>query len=147
MKFDYPRYLVEPSPAAPDTNILYRPVIRVRMSGPKASRSIWALLDTGADESYITESLANKLGVTPVSDKQGTINSASGEMLAWYGTLSLAITDGVEQHQFPITMGVVPQDWSEMILGHVGFFEHFDANFSYTDRVVTISRRSTNHTA
>ena len=142
MKFDYPEYHVEPSPAAPETTSLNRLVIRVRMGGPKASRSIWALLDTGADESYITESIAEKLGVTPVSDEHGTINSASGRMLAWYGNVSLEVTDGEEQHNLPVTVGVVPQDWSEMILGHLGFFEHFDAAFSDMDKVVSLTRRS-----
>lgn len=142
MKFDYPEYHVEPSPAAPGKTSVYRPVVRVRMTGPKASRTMWALLDTGADESYITESLAKKLGVTSISDDRGTINSASGEMLAWYGTLSLEITDGDERHQFPMTVGVVPQDWTEMILGHLGFFEHFDAHFSDADRIVTLTARS-----
>jgi hypothetical protein len=110
MKFDYPEYRVEPSPAAPGKTSLYRPVIRVRMTGSIASRSIWALLDTGADESYITESVAERLGVNPVSEEHGTINSASGEMLAWYGKVSLEVTDGDERHLLPITVGVVPQD-------------------------------------
>jgi hypothetical protein len=142
MKFDYPEYLVDPSPAAPGRNSLFRPVIRVRMSGPKSSRNIWALLDTGADECYITESLAEKLGITPVSPQTTTINSASGEMRAWYGEFSLEVTDGEENHRVSIIAGVVPQDWSEMILGHVGFFEYFDANFSDVDRIVTLTARS-----
>lgn len=141
MKFDYPQYLIEPTPAAPDIEILYRPVIPVRFIGPKASRTIWALLDTGADESYITESLADKLGATPISEQRGTINSASGEMQAWYTTLAIEVTDGSARHRFPITVGVVPQDWSEVILGHLGFFQRFDATFSDADRTVTLSVR------
>lgn len=143
MTFDYPEYHVEPSPAAPGKTSLYRPVVRVRMIGPKASRKIWALLDTGADESYITDSLAKKLGVTPISDDRAIINSASGEMFAWYGILTLEITDGDERHVLSMTVGVVPQDWSEMILGHLGFFEHFDATFSDMDRNVILTARST----
>lgn len=141
MRFDYPEYLVAPTPAAPLRESLYRPVIRVKMTGPKASRSIWTLLDTGADESYITESIARKLGVTPLSEERGTINSASGEMQVWYGELTIEVTDGKERHALPIVVGVVPQDWSEMILGHLGFFEHFDAAFSATDRTVTLTSR------
>jgi len=142
MKFDYPEYQVEPSPAASTQNAIFRPVIRVRMNGPKASRAIWALLDTGADETYITESLAGKLGVTPVSDATTTVHSASGELLAWYGELLIEVTDGDEHHKSPIVVGVVPEDWTEMILGHAGFFEYFDAHFSDTDRLVTLVARS-----
>ena len=49
------------------------------MTGPQAQRTVWALLDTGADESYIAECLANKLGLVPLSEQRGTINSASGK--------------------------------------------------------------------
>jgi hypothetical protein len=142
MKFDYPEYCVAPSPAAPGIDSVFRPVIPIRMIGPSASRTIWALLDTGADECYITESLASKLGVVPATDERGTINSASGEMLAWYGSLSMEITDGSERYEFPLIVGVVPQDWSEMILGRVGFFTHFDATFSEADRTVVLTPRS-----
>lgn len=142
MTFDFPEYRVEPSPAAPGRTSLYRPVIRVRMSGQLASRTIWALLDTGADECYITEDLATKLGVSPISDDLGLINSASGEMRAWYGALSIGIAEGEERYDFALVVGVVPQDWSEMILGRTGFFEHFDANFSDVDRKVTLTARN-----
>jgi predicted aspartyl protease len=141
MKFDYPEYLVDPTSAAPERASLFRPVIRVRMTGSKASRTIWALLDTGADESYITESLAVKLGVTPLSAETSTINSASGEMLAWYGQMAVEVSEGHERNRFAMIVGVVQQDWTEMILGHVGFFEHFDANFSDNDRIVTLTAR------
>jgi hypothetical protein len=143
MKFDYPEYVVRPAPAAPAKTSIFRPVIPVRMSGPKASRTIWALLDTGADECYITESVALKLGITSVSDDLGRIDSASGDMTAWYGSLTLEVTDGDERHVLKVTVGVVEQDWSEMILGHLGFFEHFDATFSHTDRIVTLTARTT----
>jgi hypothetical protein len=141
MRFDYPEYFIVPSPAAPGRAFLYRPVIRVRMTGGKASRAIWTLLDTGADESYITESLAAKLGVIPVTDSLEAVASASGELMAWYGKLTLEVSDGQERHVLPITVGVVRQDWSEMILGHLGFFEYFDANFSDVDKTVELSRR------
>lgn len=141
MTFDYPEYLVAPTPADPERTSLHRPVIRVRMIGPKDSGAFWTLLDTGADESYITESVAKKLGVTPVSNERGTILSASGEMHVWYGELSIEVTDGNESYELSIVAGVVPQDWSEMILGHLGFFEYFDAVFSDTDRTVTLVAR------
>ena len=142
MRFDYSQYLVEPTPAAPDRRVLYRPVIPVRMSGPQASLTIWALLDTGADESYITESLAKKLGVAPLSNELGTIHSASGAMSVWYGELTVEVGDETDRHSFPVTVGVVGEEWSESILGHLGFLEHFDATFSYADKCVTLAARS-----
>jgi predicted aspartyl protease len=142
VKFPYAPYRVVPTEAAPERTVLYRPVIRVRFHGPSTSCQVRALLDTGADESYLSENIAQELGLTALSDTLAEIQSASGEMFAWYAALSLEITDGTENHRFPITVGVVPQEWSEMILGHVGFFEHFDANFSDTDRIITLTART-----
>src|SRR4051812_9394112 len=116
MKFPYAEYQVIPSAAAPDRTILYRPVIRVRFQGPKSFLKVWALLDTGADESYITESVAEKLGLVPLSADAMTIASASGEMNVWYGRVTAEVSDENEVHSFPITVGVVGEEWSESIL-------------------------------
>jgi hypothetical protein len=142
MKFPYAEYQVVPSPAAPDSTLLYRPVIRVRLIGPKSSYKVWALLDTGADESYITQSLAEKLGIVPLSVDTTTVESASGDMKVWYGRTTIEVADQQETHSFPATVGVVGEGWSESILGHVGFLEHFDASFSYIDKIVTLIRRT-----
>lgn len=142
MKFPYTEYQVDPSPAAPDRDTLYRPVIRVRLQGPKSFLKVWALLDTGADESYITESVAEKLGVVPLTSDPMTIKSASGEMNVWYGSLTVEVSDENEAHSFSITVGVVSEEWSESILGHAGFLEHFDATFSHVDKLVTLIRRT-----
>jgi predicted aspartyl protease len=102
---------------------------------------IWALLDTGADESYITQSVAEKLGVMPLSANTMTIQSASGEMKVWYGKLTMEVAQEEDVHAFPITVGVVGEEWSECILGHTGFLEHFDVTFSHADKEVTLIRR------
>jgi hypothetical protein len=141
VKFAYAKYQVAPSLAAPDRDVLYRPVIPIRITGPNGFRDVYALLDTGADESYITESMAEKLGVKPLSDEAFVIQSASGNMSVWYGRIGIEITDIFDDHSVPVIVGVVSEEWSEMILGHIGFFEFFDATFSYVDRTVTLRRR------
>ncbi len=142
MKFPYAEYQVDPSPAAPDRTTLHRPVIRVRLQGPTSFLKVWALLDTGADESYITETIAERLGVVPISADAMTIESASGTMNVWYGLLTIEVSDENEVHAFQTTVGVVGEEWSESILGHTGFLEHFDATFSHADKLVTLIRRT-----
>jgi hypothetical protein len=141
MRFSYLPQRVKPTPAAPELDILYRPVIPVRFHGPNGATKVRALLDTGADESYITEAIAAELGVTPVSDEEATIHSASGKMSVWYGRVVIDVSDEFESYSFPLIVGVVTADWDELILGHIGFFEHFDAHFSDADRVVTLTAR------
>jgi predicted aspartyl protease len=138
VKFVYTGYEVNPSPAAPDRTILYRPVIPVRFIGPKASRDVYALLDTGADESYITESMAERLGVIPLSRTTSTIQSASGELSVVYGHITAEVADDEEAYSLTVPVGVV--DWSEAILGH-SFLEYFEATFSYAEKLVTLTPR------
>jgi predicted aspartyl protease len=142
MKFPYAEYQVVPSPAAPDRDVLYRPVIRVRFAGAKSAYKVWALVDTGADESYITQSLAEKLGIAPLSDESSTVESASGAMNVWYGRITIDVADTDEVHSFSTIIGVVSEEWSECILSHIGFLEHFDATFSHVDKTITLTRRT-----
>jgi predicted aspartyl protease len=144
VKFSYSRYAVVATPAAPERTVLYRPVIPVRFVGPKAARNVFALLDTGADESYVTEDMAKKLGVQPIAADAPSIQSASGNLSVTCGRLTVEITDDANSYSFPITVGIVSQDWSEAILGHHGFLEHFDATFSYADKLVTLTARHGN---
>ena len=139
MKFSYGLYAIEPSPAAPSRFVVARPVIPVRFSGPAGTIDTFALLDTGADESYITKNMADRLGITPVSDAASTVQSASGDMSIVYGEVLLEVEDGSETFAQRITVGIVGEDWSEAILGHIGFLEHFDATFSYFAQVVELT--------
>jgi predicted aspartyl protease len=141
MKFAYARYQVTPSLTAPNQVILYRPHIPVRFVGPNGFRDVYALVDTGADESFVTESMAEKLGVVPLSDETFLIHSASGSMSVWYGRITIEIADHFDEHSISVVVGVVSQDWTEMILGHIGFLEFFDATFSDTDRTIELIRR------
>ena len=138
MRFPYARYEVRPSPGSPGRTIIYRPVIPVRFIGPKSSRDLYALLDTGADESYITEDLAEKLGVIPLSQEKSSIQSASGELTAVYGSVGVELSDASESYSFTIPVGLVSEDWSEAILGN-SFLEYFEATFSYEEKRVTLT--------
>jgi hypothetical protein len=75
MKFAYAEYQVTPTPATDSKGVIYRPVIPVRFIGPQTFRDVYALLDTGSDESYLTESMAKKLGVEPIPNRTAIIQS------------------------------------------------------------------------
>ncbi len=141
MRFPYRRYAIEPSPAAPALSVIARPVIPIRFSGPRGAGNFYALLDTGADESYITESMAKKLGIAPLSGAASIVQSASGEMSIGYGEVLVEVGAGDEQFSRRIVVGIATEAWSEAILGHIGFLEHFDATFSYVDQSVTLVQR------
>lgn len=91
MTFRYLPQRVTPTAAAPRLDVLYRPVIPVRFHGPHGFTRVRALLDTGADESYVTEAVADDLGLVPVSRALATIHSASGPMSVWYAEIGTTL--------------------------------------------------------
>ena len=125
----------------PGALTIYRPVIPVRFSGKDRSAIIWTLLDTGADESYLTEEMAEFLGIQFLGGETFTVESASGEMPVRYGTCDLEIRQGGEFVAWSISIGIVGETWSEAILGHAGFLQFFDAAYSLTDKLVELTQR------
>jgi hypothetical protein len=74
MKFPYRQYLSQ-YPGTSDFHLILRPVITVRITGPRASARWDALVDTGADETLLPLSLGEVLGVTLDHD---TTSQAAG---------------------------------------------------------------------
>ena len=142
MRFSYQPYDVIPTPATPDATKIYRPVIPVRFSSRTASAIIWSLLDTGADESYITEEMAEFLGVEPIAEATYGVESAGGELTARYGVCDVEVRYGGEIFARRVIIGIVPETWSEAILGHASFLEFFDATFSHADKAVELRERT-----
>jgi hypothetical protein len=142
LRFSYQPFDVDPTPAMPDASVVYRPVIPVTFSGRARSPVIWSLLDTGADESYITEEMADFLGVERMGDETFAVESASGEMPVRYGDCDLEIQQGSESFRWRISIGIVPQIWSEAILGHAGFLHFFDATYSFADKSIELRLRT-----
>jgi hypothetical protein len=140
LKFPYAAYEVDP--VAFDESLLYRPVIRVRLTGPLGADDFWALLDTGADETYVTQEMAELLGIVPIEHAFGTVHSASGTMTVRYGELGIELDDGIDNCSWKSIVGIVDQDWPEAILGHRGVLEFFDAKFLGAEKSVILSSHS-----
>ena len=141
MRFPYRRYEVTATPASPlEYGALSRPVIPFTLSGPAGTLDFFGLLDTGADETYITQSMADRLGLVIEDSLTSIVESASGEISIRYGSATLEVTDGDESYRWTTTVGITDQDWAEAILGHAGFLEFFDALFRGRDREVVLTR-------
>jgi hypothetical protein len=132
-------YSVDPTPAL-EVDEMYRPVIPVRLVGRADSLDIFALVDTGADESYITDEMARTLGVQPISDSLFVVETASGSMEVPYGEISIQIHNGVEEYRWSAVVGIVSEPWPEAILGHAGFLQYFDAEFSHGRGTLLLNR-------
>src|SRR5262249_58981 len=92
------------------------------------------LLDPGADDTVFSESLAAAIGVdlTNAPLGQGAGVSLIGITLR-YAQVSLRITDGFEQREWPAWVGFTPARLYPPMLGFAGFLQFYPASY-YGDR-------------
>ena len=132
MKFPYREY-VSQFPGTSDFRLILRPVITIKIAGPKAEARWDALVDTGADETLLPLSLAELLGVELNQDVTSQAAGISGDKLTiQYGDIELQITDGDEKAIWRTTVGFVDfgsTDDEVIVLGHGGCLDYFIANF------------------
>jgi hypothetical protein len=59
----------------------------------------------------------------------------------------LEIRQGNESFRWRINIGIVPETWSEALLGHAGCLHFFDANYSFVDKIIDLRHRMRFNTA
>jgi hypothetical protein len=93
-----------------------------------------ALLDTGADDTLFPDSLATYIGINLATAPTGVLRSAAGGSLpVRYATVSLRLTDGQEQREWPAIVAFTPSRLWRPILGFAACLQFFTATF-YGDR-------------
>lgn len=132
MIFPYKRYSINASRIIP-RNVLYRPMVPLRILGPKDDVYFWALVDTGADETLLPRSIGEALGIK-IDDKQsGWIGSFGGGRLPVApGEVELELSRDGQTIKWSAMIGFVPfEDPAEEIalLGHAGCLELFHVLF------------------
>lgn len=77
----------------------YRPVIPVRLTGPRGDRATDGLLDSGSDETILQEHLAGSIGVdlTGVEERQVVLVGRPAPVRCRYASVQLQITDGLRE--------------------------------------------------
>jgi hypothetical protein len=132
MRFPYRQYISQ-YPGSSDFRLILRPVITVRIGGPRASARWDALVDTGADETLLPLSRGELLGV--ILDRDATSQAAgiTGELLTiLYGDVEFQIGDGHETARWRTTVRFVDfgsADDEVIVLGHGGCLDYFTAEF------------------
>ncbi len=130
MIFSYVRYNVEPTQTIP-SGAIHRPMVPIRVIGPKASVRVLGLLDTGADNIFLSASLAEVLGVELGAESEGALGAAGHALETWPGSVAIEITYDSETYRWPVEVGFLSGDDDPPIayLGHAGFLAHFNATF------------------
>jgi hypothetical protein len=132
MRFPYREYL-SVFPGANDYRLILRPVITIRIIGPKSEARWDALVDTGADETLFPISLANLLGVELDQRQTSEAAGISGDRLKiYYGEVDIQIELDQQTVAWRTVVGFVDfgsVDDEVIILGQGGCLDFFTATF------------------
>lgn len=131
MRFSYREY-VSQFPGTADYRLILRPVITVRIVGPKAQARWDALVDTGADETLLPLSVAKLLKVEFLEGTSEAAGITGDKLTIHYGDVEFEISAGDETTKWRTTVGFVEfgtKDEEMIVLGHGGCLDYFTATF------------------
>ena len=143
MKFPYTSTTAgTPIPSLGGSSTRWRPLLAVRVIGPKGTQLIDGLADTGSDETVFEEWVAALIGVDlaqAVSRDIGLVGRVNPVRIK-YMSVNLRITDGSQEaYEWPAVIGFTPTKLRYPLLGHAGFLQFFDADFRGEDREVVVT--------
>ena len=116
-----------------------RALLPIAVIGPANTSAVDGYLDTGADDTVFSERLAARIGVDLSNAPVGQATTATlTNAPVRYAQVTLRLTDGKEQREWPAWVGFTPGKLQSPLLGFAGFLQFFDANFLGADREVIL---------
>jgi len=120
-----------------------RPLVVISLLGSAATYVELAQLDTGADDSVFPDSAADLAGIDLSSAPAGeAAGPGSSPVPLRYAQVTLRLTDGNEQRQWPAWVGFTPAKLTRPLLGFAGFLQFFTATFHGDREEVELSVNS-----
>ncbi len=105
-------------------------LIEVTVIGPAETRARLALVDQGSDDTVFPDLLAAQIGLDLTNAPAGSGSGVGGQKLALrYAEVTLRITDGKEQREWPARVGFTAASLRYPLLGFAGFLQFFSALF------------------
>jgi hypothetical protein len=139
MKFKYSKFPCNPTELFPHQRSVLRPIINIVIKYKDQRLPLLALLDTGADLCIFPASVGEYLHIPLDQGKRMEIKGISALAIAYFHEVTLGI--GGWEHN--CLVGFSP-DFDKMnvsaILGHHGFFDHYEVLFNYKKEIIEIKK-------
>ena len=113
------------------------PQVSLLIHGPKLTVDIPTLVDTGAEHNVISSDLAGLLGISLEEGRPVTVVGIGGEQIR--GRL-LKVDLQLRDERWSASTIFAGIGNGRAVLGHAGFFDHFNVTFRYTKREIEIKR-------
>ena len=137
LRLNYQSFRVEPIAPFPNRQMVFRPVIDIRLLWNSQSAQYRVLIDSGADYCVFHSEIADVLGIPLKKGKKMTFYGTGGTpQIAYFHNIQIEIGG------WP--MGLYCGFSSDMeslpygLLGQTGFFDHFKIEFDYTNKRIEL---------
>ena len=115
---------------------IIRPIIPVIIKSEKVVIFYFALIDSGADHCIFDLSIAKKLDLKlDFKNKVKFIGINKKQIVGFWGEVDLRIGD--KTYTTKVIFSKL-SDFDHVILGQLGFFDHFDVKLSYQEQIIEI---------
>jgi hypothetical protein len=129
-----------PIPSLSNTLIRPRPIVAIRVTGPRSSSFLDAFLDTGADDSVFESRIARNIGLdlTAAPTRSIQLVGRPQPLVCRYAVVELRLAHAGEAYSWQATIAFVDVSLRYPLLGYAGCLQYFDATFCGADHEVEI---------
>ncbi|HEV3143662.1 MAG TPA: hypothetical protein VGZ47_07255 [Gemmataceae bacterium] len=106
-----------------------QPVVTITALGPKAARAFPALVDPGADDTVFANQTAQIIGIDLTTAPSGSSFGSSIGVPVRYAEITLRLTDGIEQREWPARVAFAQVPLRRAVLGFAGVLQFFYSLF------------------
>lgn len=115
---------------------IFRPIVPIFLKSKSAFVFYRAIIDSGADRCIFSKNIASALEIN-LSDKNSIHFQGIGKGLVEGFLENIMIRIGGIEYEAEVVFADI-SDFGHGILGHKGFFDHFDVNLKYRDQIIEI---------
>jgi len=126
-------------PLIPGLGVTYRPILRVKFLHKLFGIRAYALIDSGADNTLLNKDYAKRLGIkwdssTRIAQTHGIYG---GAIPMYLHDIEMEIIN-YPNSRVQTTVAFVDLPNVDVLLGQIGFFEHYHVKFRHSAREIDI---------
>lgn len=138
----YTRVPSKPQPAFPDILELWAPVVEVAIRAGRKSFRAFGLLDTGSQWTIVGTKYADALGIDWKSAPQMSFTGIGNPDNVGHAIdVKLVLVAANFAWDARILVSEAADPFPMILLGHIGFFEEFEATFKTRQRYFHLGRK------
>jgi hypothetical protein len=142
MEFRYKALEISPSKSVNRKLVVWRPIIPVYLFNNKKIIGYEAIMDSGADFNIFHSEIADILGINYKKGHKRRLFGLSSQKIKGYEHEVEIKIQGFGKYKTKIIFSNQIPVNSFGVLGNIGFFNHYNVNFKYNEKLISINLAS-----